>query len=156
MFDWYHSGYEHNSWYAAPGNPGKGSIIFDEETFFHETTPLRKVTITPAKGGSGHESQCLTVSNEEDGEWAALAQDGKYLVRGKSYSFSGMMRSEGGPIDAQIRFYKQGEWDKPIAMFPVGNITHEYSRKEFVFNNIDFDGYATFSLWIPPKRERRL
>ena len=151
VFDWYHSGYEHNSWYAAPGNPGKGSIIFDEETFFHETTPLRKVTITPAKGGSGHGSQCLTVSNEEDGEWAALAQDGKYLVRGKSYSFSGMMRSEGGPIDAQIRFYKQGEWDKPIAMFTVGNITHEYSRKEFVFNNIDFDGYATFSLWIPPK-----
>ena len=40
VFDWYHSGYEHNSWYAAPGDPGKGSVIYDEETFFHETTPL--------------------------------------------------------------------------------------------------------------------
>ena len=151
VFDWYHSGYEHNSWYAAPGDPGKGSVIYDEETFFHETTPLRNVKIIPSEGGSGHGSQCLTVSNDEEAEWAALAQDGKYLVSGKSYSFSGMMRSEGAPVDAQVRFYKQGEWDNPIAVFPIGNITKDYSRKEFVFNNMAFDGYATFSLWIPPK-----
>ena len=143
VFDWYHSGYEHNSWYAAPGDPGKGSVIFDEETFFHG--------LTPSEGGSGHGKQCLTVSNEEDSERLALAQDGKILVRGKSYSFSGMFKSEGEPFDAQIRFYKQGEWDNPIAAFPIKNINAEFSRKEFVFENTSFDGYATFSLWIPPK-----
>lgn len=143
VFDWYHSGYEHNSWYAAPGDPGKGSVIFDEETFFHG--------LTPSEGGSGHGKQCLTVSNEEDSERLALAQDGKFLVRGKSYSFSGMFKSEGEPFDAQIRFYKQGEWDNPIAAFPIKNINAEFSRKEFVFENTSFDGYATFSLWIPPK-----
>ena len=143
VFDWYHSGYEHNSWYAAPGDPGKGSVIFDEETFFHG--------LTPSDGGSGHGKQCLTVSNEEDSERLALAQDGKFLVRGKSYSFSGMFKSEGEPFDAQIRFYKQGEWDNPIAVFPIKNINAEFSRKEFVFENTSFDGYATFSLWIPPK-----
>lgn len=143
VFDWYHSGYEHNSWYAAPGDPGKGSVIFDEETFFHG--------LTPSEGGSGHGKQCLTVSNEEDSERLALAQDGKFLVRGKSYSFSGMFKSEGEPFDAQIRFYKQGEWDNPIAAFPIKNINAEFSRKEFVFENTSFDGYATFSLWIPQK-----
>lgn len=143
VFDWYHSGYEHNSWYAAPGDPGKGSVIFDEETFFHG--------LTPSEGGSGHGKQCLTLSNEEDSERLALAQDGKFLVRGKSYSFSGMFKSEGEPFDAQIRFYKQGEWDNPIAVFPIKNINAEFSRKEFVFENTSFDGYATFSLWIPPK-----
>lgn len=143
LFDWYHSGYEHNSWYAAPGNPGKGSVIFDEETFFHG--------FTPSEGGSGHGKQCLTVSNEGDSEWTALAQDGKYLVRGKAYSFSGMIKSEGGPLEAQVRFYKQGEWDNPIAVFPIMGINSEFSRKEFVFENNSFDGYATFSLWIPPK-----
>lgn len=143
VFDWYHSGYEHNSWYAAPGDPGKGSVIFDEETFFHG--------LTPSEGGSGHGKQCLTVSNEEDSERLALAQDGKFLVRGKSYSFSGMFKSEGEPFDAQIRFFKQGEWDNPIAAFPIKNINAEFSRKEFVFENTSFDGYATFSLWIPPK-----
>lgn len=143
VFDWYHSGYEHNSWYAAPGDPGKGSVIFDEETFFHG--------LTPSEGGSGHGKQCLTVSNEEDSERLALAQDGKFLVRGKSYSFSGMFKSEGEPFDAQIRFYKQGEWDNPIAAFPIKNINAEFSRMEFVFENTSFDGYATFSLWIPPK-----
>ena len=143
VFDWYHSGYEHNSWYAAPGDPGKGSVIFDEETFFHG--------LTPSEGGSGHGKQCLRVSNEEDSERLALAQDGKFLVRGKSYSFSGMFKSEGEPFDAQIRFYKQGEWDNPIAAFPIKNINAEFSRKEFVFENTSFDGYATFSLWIPPK-----
>ena len=90
VFDWYHSGYEHNSWYAAQGDPGKGSVIFDEETFFHG--------LTPSEGGSGHGKQCLTVSNEEDSERLALAQDGKFLVRGKSYSFSGMFKSEGSPL----------------------------------------------------------
>ena len=143
VFDWYHSGYEHNSWYAALGDPGKGSVIFDEETFFHG--------LTPSEGGSGHGKQCLTVSNEEDSERLALAQDGKFLVRGKSYSFSGMFKSEGEPFDAQIRFYKQGEWDNPIAAFPIKNINAEFSRKKFVFENTSFDGYATFSLWIPPK-----
>lgn len=143
LFDWYHSGYEHNSWYAAPGDAGKGSVIFDEETFFHG--------LTPSEGGSGHGKQCLTVSNDGDSERLALAQDGKFLVRGKSYSFSGMFKSEGEPFDAQIRFYKQGEWDNPIAVFPIKNINTEYSRKEFVFENTSFDGYATFSLWIPPK-----
>jgi len=150
-FDWYHSGYEHNSWYAAPGDPGKGSIVADESTFFQESTPLRKVTITPTEGGSGHGKQCLTVRNDEGSEWAALAQDGKFLVKGKTYSFHGMFRSAGAPLDAEVRIYPQGKWDVPVAVFPLKDISGEFSRKEFVFENGSFDGYATFSLWIPPK-----
>lgn len=149
-FDWYHSGYEHNSWYAAPGDAGKGSVISDEDTFFISSTPSRRVTIVPVEGGSGHGRQCLSVRNE-DKDWAAVAQDGKFLVKGKSYSFSGMIKSETGPAEAEIRFYPQGKWDEPIAVIPVKGITGEYSRKEVLFENDSFDGYATFSLWIPPE-----
>lgn len=150
-FDWYHSGYEHNSWYAAPGDPGSGSCISDEDTFFNETTAYGKVTLAAVEGGSGHGRQCIRLTNGEDHRWGALAQDGKYLVKGKSYSFCGMMKSEGAPVDAEVRFYPQGEWDRPIAAIPVKDITGEYSRKEIVFENDSYDGYATFSLWIPPK-----
>ena len=148
-FDWYHSGYEHNSWYAAPGDPGKGSCIWDENTFFVEETPLRKVVVTPREGGSGHGKQCLLVRNDESSRWGALAQDGKFLVKGKSYAFSGMIKSEGTPLDAEVRFYPQGNWDEPIAVFPLKDISGSFSRREFVFDNTTFDGYATFSLWIP-------
>jgi hypothetical protein len=49
-FDWYHSGYEHNSWFAAPGTPPKASLIDDTCTFIITTTPLRKVVLSPIKG----------------------------------------------------------------------------------------------------------
>ena len=150
-FDWYHSGYEHNSWYAAPGDPGKGSCITDEDTFFRCSTPQAKVTLSPEEGGSGHGRQCLRVTNAEQTRWAALAQDGKYLVKGKSYAFSGMFRSDGAPVEAEVRFYPQGTWEEPLAVIPLKDITGDFSRKECVFENTSFEGYATFSLWIPPQ-----
>ena len=52
-FDWYHSGYEHNSWFAAPGTPVKGSWIADSSTFIITRTSERKVILTPIKGGLG-------------------------------------------------------------------------------------------------------
>ena len=150
-FDWYHSGYEHNSWYAAPGTPGKGSCIADEDTFFLTETPQRKVTLAPVEGGSGHGRQCLRVRNDEDARWAALAQDGKYLVKGKTYAFGGMLRSEGGPVGAEIRIYPQGKWEDPVAVIPLEAVADTFARRECVFENPSFEGYATFSLWIPPK-----
>lgn len=148
-FDWYHSGYQHNAWYAAPGNGGNPSVIEDSSTFFINTTSLRKVVLQPEAGGSGHGTQCLKVSNNETAEWGAVAQDGKLLRKGETYNFSGMIKSMKAGADAEVRIYPQGNWTTPIAVFPFKNIGAEYSEENFTFDNKSFEGYATFSLWIP-------
>jgi alpha-L-arabinofuranosidase len=148
-FDWYHSGYEHNSWFAAPGTPPKASWIDDSSTFITTTTPLRKVVVNVTKGGSGHGEQCLQVTNREEKEWAAVAQEGKLLKMGETYMFRGMMKTVSGAKEAEIRLYPQGKWDTPVFSFPVKNLTNNFSEQSFTFTNTDFEGYATFSLWIP-------
>jgi len=151
VFDWYHSGYEHNSWFATPGQPVKGSYIDDTSTFIVKTSPVQKVVLVPEAGGSGHGTQCLEVINNEPGKWSALAQEGKYLRKGEQYIFRGEIKSNYGTDQAEIRFYPQGKWDKPIMTYrlkPIGNNFSEYSC---TFHNDSYNGYATFSLWIPGK-----
>lgn len=152
-FDWYHSGYEHNAWYAAPGIPDSPSYISDESTFFKNKADLLDVKIEPMKGGSGHGKQCLKLLNNEFDEWGAVAQDGKLFKKGETYIFRGKIKSVKDAQGAEIRFYKQGDWNKPIGAFPIKDITTDYSEKTIVFENKDYDGYVTFSLWIPPKSE---
>jgi len=148
--DWYHSGYEHNSWYAAPGTPTKPSVITDESTFFENGTSSLSIVLEPQAEFTTHGRQALKVTNEEKQEWAALAQDGKLLRKGKTYRFTGRIRSAGEPLDAVVRIFPQGSWDEPVAEFPLKDISGEFTEKTFSFENTGFEGYATFSLWIPP------
>jgi alpha-L-arabinofuranosidase len=155
-FDWYHSGYEHNSWFAAPGTPPKPSLIDDSSTFIITTTPERNMILSAEKGGSGHGVQCLQVTNNEDQQWAAVAQDGKLFRKGETYDFRGMVKLIKGTGKAEIRFYPQGKWDKPIVTLPITNLADSFSLQVFSFKNEDFEGYATFSLWIPAKTSLRI
>ncbi len=147
-FDWYHSGYQHNAWFAAPGEGNNPSFIEDSSTFFITTTPLRKVVLTPEKGGSGHGRQCLKVTNNETTEWGAVAQEGKLFRKGESYTFRGMIKAT-KTLNAEVRFYPQGKWDKPIATLPLTNIDTAYAEHTFTYTNNNYDSYVTFSLWIP-------
>ncbi len=147
-FDWYHSGYQHNAWFAAPDEANNPSFIEDSSTFFITTTPLRKVVLTPEAGGSGHGKQCLKVTNNETAEWGAVAQEGKLFHKGESYTFRGMIKAAKA-LNAEVRFYPQGKWDQPIATFPLKNINTAYSEQTFTYSNNIYDGYVTFSLWIP-------
>lgn len=149
--DWYHSGYEHNSWFAAPGISPNPSIIADSSTFIQTTTPERKVTLQAMKGGSGHGTQYLKVTNEETKQWGAVAQAGKWLKKGETYQFSGMMKSVNGKLAAEIRIYPEGNWEKPIVTIPLEIADGEFSKQSVKIENPDFTGRATFSLWIPPQ-----
>jgi alpha-L-arabinofuranosidase len=150
-FDWYHSGYEHNSWFAAPGMPPKASLIDDTCTFIVTTTPVRKVVLSPVKGGSGHGEQCMMVTNNEDTEWGAVAQEGKLFKKGETYQFTGMMRSSSGNKEAEIRIYPQGKWDNPLFTVPLKNLTDSFVLQSVSFTNPAYEGYVTFTLWIPGK-----
>lgn len=145
---WYHSGYEHNAWFAAPGSEGPFSID-RQSTFFVLRSPARKVRLEPVREAR-HGMQAIRLVNEESAEWGALAQEGKYLRKGETYRFQGLLRSEGKPVDAELRFYPRGEWKRPIAVLPLAGIGAEFALKSAAFKNAAFEGYATFSLWIPP------
>ena len=147
-FDWYHSGYEHNSWFAAPGTPPEASWIDDSCTFIVPTTPLKKVVLSTIKGGSGHGSQCLQVTNSEPIDRAAVAQEGKLFRKGETYHFTGMFKSVSGTPEAEIRIYPKGSWDKPLFTFPLKKLNPYFTLVPCTMH-LDFEGYVTFSVWIP-------
>jgi alpha-L-arabinofuranosidase len=147
--DWYHSGYEHNPWFAAPGDGGHVPID-DHATFIVTNSARAQVTLVPEPGGSGHGSHCLRVANHEPATWAGLAQRGKLLRKGETYQFRGRIRSVGPPVKAEVRFYPTGNWEKPIAALPLKEIGTEWSERAVEFKNRSFDGWATFALWLPP------
>jgi alpha-L-arabinofuranosidase len=148
---WYHSGYQHNQWFAAPGVELPFRID-QASTFFELRTPLRKVELQLSRDTADvrHGIQALRVMNREAAEWAGLAQSGKYLRKGESYIFRGVMKSGGRPVKAEVRFYPKESWDRPIAVLPLETIGPEYGTRSVVFRNTDYQGWATFSLWIPP------
>jgi len=148
--DWYHSGYQHNAWFAAPGEEGPFHID-DKSTFIIQKSPVLDVEIRQVIEDVRHGKLALEIINRERGKWGALAQQGKYLRKGEIYRFSGLIKVAKGRIDAEVRFYPQGSWDKPIVRIPIRGITAEYQEKRFSFKNDALDGWATFSLWIPPK-----
>lgn len=149
-FDWYHSGYEHNSWFAAPGTPPRASWIDDTSRFVVSVTPPKKVVLSLVKGGSGHGQQCLQVTNNEPSEWAAVAQEGKLLRKGETYHFTGMFKSVSGMPEAEIRIYPQGNWSTPLFTFPLKTLNPSFTLVPFTLS-LDFEGYVTFSVWIPGK-----
>ena len=150
--DWYHSGYEHNPWFAAPGVGGR--LPIDEQaTFLIPRSPTRKVEFSAQKGGSGHGVQHLRVINRETKQWGGLAQEGKVLRRGETYLFRGSFRTLGDaqkPLNAEVRLYREGNWDEPIARAPLTIIGAQWSEKTAIFPNVPYAGRATFALWLPP------
>ena len=113
---------------------------------------MRNVRIELSRGPDDvrHGLQSVRLINDDPAEWGALAQEGKYLRKGETYSFRGLLRTDGKPVDAEIRFYPRGQWRNPIAVSKLANIGAKFSLKTATFRNDDFEGYATFSLWIPP------
>jgi len=152
-FDWYHTGYEHNAWFAAPGTANPASWIDDSSTFFICETSLADCEIRQEAGGSGHGEQCLRVINRDESQWAGVAQTGKLLKKGETYNLRGKIKSSVTLKKAELRFYKSGEWSKPIASFPLKNIGDQFSGFEIDFKNSRFEGWATFCLMIPPGSE---
>ena len=79
VFDWYHSGYEHNAWFAFPGTAGH-QLIEDDSTFVIEQSPTAGVRIGIVEGGC-HGEHAMQVVNDSD-DLGGLAQDGKYCFPG--------------------------------------------------------------------------
>ena len=124
---WYHDGYEHNSWFAAPEKANNPVVIKDENTYFINESSTIDVHLQEVQGGCGHGVQCVRVINNEHKKWGGLAQDGKYLEKGKTYHFSGFLKSISGSKKVEIRIYPEGNWGKPLFSKEI-TLTTEYKK----------------------------
>ncbi len=155
---WYHSGYEHNSWYAAPGKPDEPWIITDESTFFKLNTKDIKVKLELNNSISIHGERSIRIQNKENEHWGGIAQDGKRMVNGKKYFFTGYLKlikdliGSGPSSGVELRIYQEGMWDEPVVTHKI-NITDEFAKYTV---EIPYDGpteQMTFALFIPPLSE---
>ena len=145
--DWYHSGYEHNAWFAAPGKAGRLPID-GESTFFINETPGSTAVLSQEQGGV-HGTQYLVAANRGEVP-TALGQEGKFLNARSSYIFRGHFRSDPVPADLELRIYKEGDWQDPLVTVPFRvESSDNFQLIELLFHNPSYCGRATFSIWIP-------
>lgn len=147
---WYHSGYEHNSWFAAPGIANDPAIITDESTFFINESPYIDVRIVPVEGGCGHGEQSIRIINQERKKWGGLAQEGNYLENGKTYHFSGFLRSISGKKTVDVCLYAEGNWDRPLFSKKI-ILTDKYTKQSCDISYSGPTSQVTFGLFIAPQ-----
>lgn len=146
VFPWYHSGYEHNYWFAAPGEEDSFHIS-PQTTFFKETTPLAKVRLELLQYNPNN--QYVRITND-DNKPAGIAQEGKWIRKGVSYYFKGKFRKVKGNGKASLLLFPEKDWSKPLVEIPIEDInsTSEFIEKNLTINNIPYEGRATFALFI--------
>lgn len=150
--EWYHTGYEHNRWYACPSQDRTLSMAPDC-SFIISRAPAYSIQIHQIEGGV-HGKHCLTAYNFEPVRMCGIAQNGKYLRSGEAYNFRGYFKNIGeGAADAELRFYETCEsidWEAPLFSVTLDGITTEGGTIEKSFKNINFTGFATFALFLAP------
>ena len=146
IFDWYHSGYEHNAWFAFPGVGGK-MLIGDDSTFLIPDSPTHAVHISNVECDY-HGKYAMQVTNDSD-VWGGLAQDGKYCRPGVTYRFRGALRQVSGAAQARVEIYREGETSQPAAAAELGMLTGELTVKTAELT-VPEEGRYTFALVIPP------
>ena len=129
--------------------------IAPDSTFITEKAPSYALTVERVEGGV-HGKSCLSIHNFEVSRACGVAQNGKYLVAGQSYRFSGWLKNIcDEPVQAELRFYATARDTfaaDPIALLPLDDVPREGAYLEAVYENTDFTGWATFALFITPGR----
>jgi len=144
VFDWYHSGYEHNAWFAFPGMAGH-QLIEDDSTFVIEQSPTADVRIGIVEGGC-HGEHAMRVVNDSD-DLGGLAQDGKYCFAGVTYTFKGKIKLTKGNPALRIAIYKEGSVSDPVATCALAPIGKDYTPVQATFTVPD-EGRYTFALLL--------
>jgi len=147
--DWYHSGYEHNPWFAAPGDPGP-LLIHDHATFFVNSSLLTEVTLELVSDSVVHGCTALKITNRERLRWAGVAQRGVRIRPDTYYRFAGWARTEGDACEAEIRLYARNNWDHAVLSIPLGLIGTEYQKYELEFSSGKLSGNYTFAYFVNP------
>ncbi|MBQ7379761.1 MAG: hypothetical protein IJW70_08840 [Clostridia bacterium] len=144
VFDWYHSSYEHNAWFAFPGTAGH-QLIEDDSTFVIEHSPTADVHISIVEGGC-HGEHAMRVANDSD-DLGGLAQDGKYCFAGVTYTFKGKIKRLSGDPTLKIAVFKEGSVSDPVAVCALGAVGDDYTEVSAAFT-VSKEGRYTFALLL--------
>ncbi len=139
--DWYHSGYEHNSWYAAPAEVDD-HYIDEKSTFFQleNETGTAKIELLTENGFMGQYARVKNISSQNG---QGIAQNGKYLRKGMGYMFKGYFRAVGKNSEITVSLCPEGSWEKPIAAIRINGLTNKWQEKIIHFDNVSYEGFAT-------------
>ncbi len=155
VFDWYHSSYEHNAWFAFPGVGGYQEIK-DDSTFVIGRSPSADVRIRMVEGGN-HGTHAMEVVNNSSAP-GGLAQDGKYFFPGVVCRFRGMIRTAGNPpagrsFPVKAALYREGDTSDPgaapVCVAELGIVRPEYAEFRCGLSAPE-EGRYTFVLLLPP------
>lgn len=146
VFDWYHSSYEHNAWFAFPNVVGY-QLVEDESTFIVETTPMADVRITNVKEGC-HGEYAMEVVNHSQTH-GGLAQNGKYCFVGVTYDFKGQIKRLLGDGHLTVAIYKEGTVTNPVVICDLGIVGDDYTPVSASFEVLE-EGRYTFALLLEP------
>ncbi len=146
VFDWYHSGYEHNAWFAFPGVAGH-QLIEDDSTFVIEQSPSADVRIGYCNDAC-HGNTAMRVENNSDAH-GGLAQDGKHCFPGVTYTFKGKIKRVSGDKWLTIAIYKEGTTIEPVVTCALREVGEDYTDVKAFFE-VPAEGRYTFALLLPP------
>ena len=146
VFDWYHSSYEHNAWFAFPGKAGH-QFIEDDSTFVIEKSPEADVHIHIVEGGC-HGDHAMEVVNDSNAD-GGLAQEGKYCFANVQYTFKGKVKCLSGTGQVRVALYKEGTVQDPVVLTDPMPVGAEYTDVRATFE-IPAEGRYTFALLLPP------
>ncbi len=146
VFDWCHSSYEHNAWFAFPGTAGYQPIT-DDATFIIERSPLADVSITNVMDGCHGDYAMEVVNNSES--LGGLAQDGKYCFTNITYTFKGKIKLLAGNNKLMIAIYREGTVKDPVVTCPLDPVGIDYTQVFATFS-VPVEGRYTFVLLLEP------
>ena len=149
VFDWYHSSYEHNAWFAFPGTAGHQDIC-DDSTFVITDSPLADVHIRQIED-DGHGRYAMKVVNVS-AETGGLAQDGKYCFPGVEYRFRGQVRKLSGKGSLRAALYFEGTDSGPVCVAELGDVSTAYTELTATMS-VKLEGRYTFVLLTPAGSE---
>jgi len=126
------------------------------------SSPQIDVTLETVEGGCGHGKQFIRINNNEEEKWGGVAQDGKWMEKGKTYAFSGYLRqgaksrgqklgSEDKELRLKVLLFREQDWENALFEKDI-QIDGEFKRYDF---EILCDGpteQVTFAVFIPPGR----
>ena len=146
VFDWYHSGYEHNAWFAFPGVAGH-QLIEDDSTLVIEHSPTADVRIGYCTDAC-HGKNAMMVENNSD-QHGGLAQDGKHCFPAVTYTFKGKIKRVSGGEWLTVAIYKEGTTTDPVVTCALNAVGDTYTDVTARFE-VPSEGRYTFALLLPP------
>ncbi|MBE6557837.1 MAG: hypothetical protein E7661_02345 [Ruminococcaceae bacterium] len=146
VFDWYHSSYEHNAWFAFPGTAGH-QLIEDDSTFVIEKSPTAEVRIGYCEDAC-HGDHAMKVENNSDA-LGGLAQDGKYCFPNVTYTFKGKIKRITGSEWLTVAIYEEGTIENPVVTCALREVGDTYTEVTAKFE-VPAEGRYTFALLLPP------